>query len=115
MNNYILINRTYAETTPESVEVGDFSDKGFIEEKQKVTFTELVDLMMEHTNPSQSPHDGNTNVWYSTNGFSFGNSIDREESIHYHHDNTPNAAKYWRLARRYADFKLNVRNMLTPV
>ena len=41
MNNFIIISRTYSETTPESAENGEFSDHGFITEKQEVSFYEL--------------------------------------------------------------------------
>lgn len=105
MNNFILISRTYAETTPESVEIGDFSDHGFISEREEVTFTELVELMKIHMHPSSSPNNGSVNVWYST-GFSTSNfrtGTEREESLHFHHENAPNAAKYWKLARKFAN------------
>jgi hypothetical protein len=107
MNNFILISQTYSEPTPESCENGDFSDTGFIDECKRVTFTELVDLMGEHMHPSQSPNDGNTNVWYSTDMYTknYYKGIEREESIHYHRNNTVNAAKYWKLARIIADQK----------
>lgn len=108
MNNFIIISRTYAETTPESAEIGDFSDTGFIDDRAEVTFSELVTLMKEHYQASSSPNDGSTNVWYST-GFYTSNyrtSTEREESIHYHHENTPNAAKYWKLAAKAAGLKI---------
>lgn len=104
MNNFILITRTYAETDPESVESGEFSDTGLIAEKEAVTFRELVDLMHAHHHASQYPNNGETHVWYSTDFFTdnFVYGIDREESIHFHIDNTENAAKYWRLAAKFA-------------
>ena len=107
MNNFILINRTFTETTPESAEEGDFSDIGFITENEKVTFSELVKLMKEHVHPSQSPHDGGTNVWYYCSSFTsdYKTGTDREESIHYSRLNTPNAAKYWKLAHKFATLK----------
>lgn len=104
MNNYILINRTYAETTPESCAEGDFSDTGFISECEAVSFRELVELMKGHSNPSNTPNDG-INVWYSTHWYTkdYATNTTREESIHLHHINTPNAAKYWKWARIAAD------------
>ena len=104
MNNFILINRTYAETTPESAEIGDYSDSGFIEQDQKVTFKELVELMRDYPNPSASPHDGSTDVWFSTYWFvtDYRTNTDREESLHYSHNNTPNCAKYWKAACKAA-------------
>lgn len=104
-NNFIIISRTYAETTPESAEIGDFSKKGFIAKKEKVTFSQLVALMKDHTHPSQCPNDGNINVWYSSSWHTtdYNKGTQREESLHFHRQNTSNASKYWKLARKYAD------------
>jgi hypothetical protein len=117
MNNYILITRTYCESTPESSEIGDFSDIGFIDDRQQVTFTQLVDLMINHNKPTASGNPAvkpTANMWYSTSWFTkcFRTGTDRKESIHFHHENTPNAAKYWRLARKYADSKLQVKQLI---
>lgn len=107
MTNFILISRTFAEATPESSEFGDFSKTGFISEQEEVSFSELVKLMREHYQPSQSPHDDNVNVWYSTGFFTsdYTTGTDREECIHFSRDNAPNVAKYWKLARIFADKK----------
>jgi len=105
MNNYILINRTFAETTPESLEIGDFSNIGMIEKNVKVTFTELIRLMQEHNLPSCSPDNfNNPHTWYSTDFYTkcYVTGTEREESIHYSIDNTPNALKYWYKAAKYA-------------
>src|SRR6478735_8653132 len=100
MNNYILISKTFATITPESAEIGDFDDMGFITECEQVTFRELVDLMIEFREPSQSPNDFNTHVWYSSHYTSnYGTGEEREDSLHFHRDNTNNAAKYWKYAR----------------
>ncbi len=107
MNNYILISRTFAEITPESCADSDFSDHGFIDEKQECTFSELVTLMREHNIPSCSPNDYGVNVWYSTDFYTtdYSTGTNREESIHFHRDNTPNAAKYWKWAAIIANKK----------
>lgn len=104
MTNYILISRTFCEATPESCENGDFSKTRFIARRIKVTFTELVDLMKEHTIPSQSPHNGNIDVSFSTDWFTsnYTTYTTREESIHFHRQNASNAAKYWKLAAKAA-------------
>lgn len=110
MNNYIIISKTFSECTPESAEESDFSDSGFISEYEEVSFSELVSLMKEHYQPSCSPDDGNTHTWYST-GFNmedYSTCTEREECIHFHRDNTVNAAKYWKLARIAAN-KQNAR------
>jgi len=105
MNNYIIINRTYCEITPESCENSDFSDTGFIEENQQVTFRELVDLMISHTISSRMPKSYNIKEWYSTDFFTedYSTGTQREESVHFAEGNTPNAAKYWKYARIAAD------------
>ena len=108
MNNYIIINRTFAETTPESCEQSDFSDTGFISEGEQVTFIELIDLMKEHNHASCSPDNlDNLHTWYSTDFYTsdYGTCTEREESIHFSKDNTENAAKYWFLARKVAASK----------
>jgi len=104
MNNYIIISRTFVEITPDSAEVGEFSDNGFIDERVEVTFAELVDLMSEHYQPSCLPNDGGTDVWYSTDMYvsDYSDGTSRQESIHYHKHNTPNIAKYWKMAARAA-------------
>jgi hypothetical protein len=113
MNNFIIINRTFCETTPESSEHGYFSKKGFISRRQKVTFRELVNLMKEHDKPSESPNNYNSlHTWYSTPFYTsdYGKGIEREESIHFHRNNTPNAAKYWFLAAKIANKAALVHN-----
>ncbi|MES2727567.1 MAG: hypothetical protein V4643_10735 [Bacteroidota bacterium] len=104
MNNFIIISRTFSEITPESAEIGDFSDNGFIDLRQEVTFTELVVLMRTHNNPSctitANNYTVNTGIWFSTDFYinDYSTCTSREESIHFHSDNTHNAAKYWKLA-----------------
>ncbi len=114
MTNYILINRTYAETIPESAEIGDFSDTGLIEQDQQVTFKELVELMRDYYNASQSPHNGSTDVWFSTswNVTNYRTGTSREVSMHYSQNNTPNCAKYWRLAHKAAQLIQQRRNKI---
>jgi hypothetical protein len=105
MNNFILISRTFTEVTPESSEQGDFSDSGFITEKEEVSFSELVSLMKEHNDCSSYPNYYNTDNWYSCHSFTsdYRTGTERTESIHFHRDNTINAAKYWKYARIAAD------------
>lgn len=99
----ILISITFQETTEESSEDGEFSDSGFIREREEVTLNELVSLMKDYPNPSQRPNNGSTDVWYCSNP-----DIDMEygtetvECLHYHRDNSENAAKYWKYAAKKA-------------
>lgn len=103
MNNFILVNKTFTEISEESAEHGDFSESGFISENEQVSFRELVELMSEFTEASQNPNNGNTHVWLST-GYqtNFSTGDEREECLHFSRDNSPNAAKYWRLAMKFA-------------
>lgn len=108
MNNFILVNKTFVETTPESVAEGELSDLGMYEQDLQVTFSELVNLLKEHSNPSQSPNDGSIYVWYA-NDFHVTNyrtGTERQEAIHFSSRNTPNAAKYWKLAARIAHLSI---------
>lgn len=107
MNNCILINQTFVNVTYESADNGDYSDSGFIAEKLEVSFRELVQLMKDHCHPSQSPNNGSTDIWYSSDfhTINFKTGEEQETAIHYYTENTPNAAKYWRLARKFADKK----------
>lgn len=104
MNNYILIDRTYAETTPESSEKGDFSDIGYIEQEQQVTFRQLVEFMRDYSHPSQWPHDGGIDVSFSTSWYvkDYRTGTNRGDTIHYSRNNTPNCEKYWKLAYKAA-------------
>lgn len=104
MNNYILISKTFAEISPESAQDGDFSKTGFISTKEKVSFSELVRLLREFPHPSCSPNDGSIHTWYSSGFYTsdYSKGIEREECIHYHRQNTPNAEKYWKLAAKFA-------------
>ena len=103
MNNFILVNKTFTEISEESAEHGDFSDSGFLSENESVTFRELVELMSEFRQPSQSPNDGSTRVSLSTGyDMDYMTGDSREESLHYSEDNSSNAAKYWKLAMKFA-------------
>ena len=100
----ILVNRCYAETTPESVEDGEFSDTGTISENEEMTFRELVRAMQEHSQCSCYPASGSTHEWLFT-GFSttdFRTGTERDESLHYSRQNPPAMAKYWRKAMCFA-------------
>lgn len=106
MNNYIIIFKTFAETSSEIVENGDFSEIGVLSLKQKVTFKQLVDLMREYYQPSLNPNNMSTEIKYSTGFYKPAYSPEktyRKESISFHSENTENAAKYWKWARLAAN------------
>lgn len=108
MQNYIIISRTFAETTPESIEDGDYSETGFISEHEEVSFRELVKLMKQHHHPSKFPNDGGTGVWYSTEFETedYATGTERQESIHFDPENAENVAKYWKWAAKFAGHKI---------
>ena len=112
MNNFIIISKTFCEVTPESAEESDFSDHGFIEEREEVSFTELVELMEKHYNSSTCPDNYSIHNWYSTDMEieDYYTGTQREESIHFHTENTINAAKYWKYARIAANNNIIKRN-----
>jgi hypothetical protein len=99
----ILVSFTYDEITPESAEESDFSDSGFISEREELTFRELVDKFREFSQPSSSgPVD--SHVWFSSGWHTtdFRTGTEREESMHFHRDNPPHFEKYWIKAADYA-------------
>ena len=78
----IVLSRTFSESTPESVEHGDFSDTGFICEGDTYDMVELVDMVAEHSQHSSSEVDHNTWTscdWYTT---CYKTGTEREESLH---------------------------------
>jgi hypothetical protein len=100
MANLIKISKTFTEFNPDTAENGDFSDHGFIEEMEEVTFIELLELMRRHPFPSQCPYMGQITASLSS-GYeitNFRTGTQRETSIHYHKDNEKPNAHYWELA-----------------
>lgn len=98
----ILVHRCFQEVDEESAEHGDSSDSGFIVENEPYGFRELVDALRTHSEPSSYPSTGETHEWFTqecgeTRDF-IENGTSRQESIHYSRDNSPRAARYWRLA-----------------
>lgn len=101
----ILISRTFAVISPDSAEVGEYFDHGFLAEREEVTFRELVDYMREHPSPSCYPwRRDDRNASFSTDFeiCSYGRGWYRETSIHFHRDNTDTDYKYWVWAREIA-------------
>ena len=100
----LLISRTYAETTPESAEDGDFSDTGFVYEDTEFTFRELVRELRDCQHLSES-HPGDCATVWACTGFETVNyytGTEREESIHFSRSNSPRMLKYWRKALKAA-------------
>lgn len=100
----ILIHKTFCEVTPESAEIGDFSDSGFVWKNEPMTFKELVDLLENYKNASCFPIDTSIYTWFS-NDFQikwFNDcTLERQESVHYSKDNPSKNVKYWVKAIKY--------------
>jgi hypothetical protein len=102
----IIISRTYAMISPESAELGDFCETGFICDREEVDFRELVDLMREHPHGSSSPwRKDDRHAWFSSGFYvyDYRNMLERETSIHFHEENSESAYKYWVWARIIAN------------
>ena len=98
----ILINKCFAECTPESAEYGETSDCGMTLENGEYSFKELILELLNY--PQSSCSQGiNTSTWFST-GFrieDYATGTECEESLHYSQDNHARSAKYWNKAIRY--------------
>jgi len=102
----ILVSRTYSEITPESSADGDFSDQGFIHEKEPFTFRDLVSTLRRDgfTHSSCYPPRGGAFEWAQT-PFSvtdYGTMTERQECLHFSRSNPPQKLKYWQKAFRAA-------------
>lgn len=81
----IAFSRTFARTTPESIDAGDFSETGFLE-KGKCSFRELMDMLEEHTEASTYPlrESSLQHTWFS-DGFNvvcYTTGTEQENSLH---------------------------------
>jgi len=109
MQNYILVSRTYAETTPESAEQGSFSAIGFITDCEVLSFRELVYLLRDHVHPSESG-EPSVHTWFTGDEYvtDYRTCTNRQESVHFHSDNNVHAGRYWVLACKIAHAKRNL-------
>ncbi|MGI0025130.1 MAG: hypothetical protein ACREA4_08305 [Nitrososphaera sp.] len=104
MTKGILVSCTYQIVTPESAADGDFAETGFEWENREFIFRELVDLLSECYEWSNSaPY--NEATWgcvepYTSN---YETGEERSESYHYSRDNEARMAKYWRKAIEYVE------------
>ena len=70
---------------------------------EDIGFRDLVEEMRRFTYPSTSHPSGSIYEWLMTNpepDYRTGDVI--HESLHFHHENQPRAAKYWRKAMKAA-------------
>jgi hypothetical protein len=77
-------------------------------ETRWVSFSELISLMYQYTQPSCSPARGQTYEWlsaYPEQDYRTGEWTER--SIHFSLHNAPRYAKYWRHAMRAAGIVKN--------
>ena len=109
MQNYILVSRTYADTTPESAEQGEFSATGFITDCEVLSFRELVDLLRDHVHPSESG-EASVHTWFTGSDYvvDYRTGTNRQESVHFHRDNNVHVSRYWVLACKIAHAKRNL-------
>lgn len=98
-----MIRVSFVETTypaPTADDEADYCPDGDSQvREEELTFGELVCRMYEYTHTSSSPAQGTTREWVSAEpeqDYRTGNFIER--SMHYHHENHPRYAKYWRIA-----------------
>lgn len=102
-----MIRVSFVETTypaPTADDEADYCPDGDSQVREDtLTFGELVCRMHEYSRSSCSPARGATYEWVSTEpeqDYRTGDYIER--SMHYHHENPPACAKYWRIAMRAA-------------
>ena len=98
----IVISETYEIVTEESAENGDFSDSGFINTWEEISFRDLVEKMRNFPNASSSGAV-NCRTWFTSHGeIDYRTGETETRSIHFHHDNSPRLEKYWRKAAAMA-------------
>ena len=90
----ILISKTYEETTPESAEIGEFSDSGFDWEDEPYTFKELIEELKNYDYADNWATVDCGIIDYDTLTY-------RTENLHYSHLNNPRSRKYWDKAINY--------------
>jgi hypothetical protein len=99
----VLVSMTY-EIAPADCRDEDDLRTGFEFQGRAVTFSELVELMQDHPEPSCSPcRYADQFVWFTSypeQDYRTGET--RTTSIHFDKSNPPRKAKYWNLAARAA-------------
>jgi hypothetical protein len=95
-----MISKTFTEVTPESAEECDFSDSGFIYERQSFKFRELVDELEAISHASCSaPVTIHTYVTESAGITDYRTCVETEYCYHFADD--PKKVKYWQKAVNY--------------
>jgi hypothetical protein len=104
MNKMIIVSKTYATTTHESVENGDFEETGFVYQDEILTFHELIkEINSEHyCHLSSYPCNDPTNIWITCESFTsnYKTGEEKEYSLHFTAKN-PKDWKYWKKALKY--------------
>ena len=94
----IIISETYEIITEESAAIGDFSDSGFINTWEEISFRDLVKKMRDYPNASSSGAV-NCRTWFTSHGkIDYRTGETETRSIHFHAANSPRLEKYWRKA-----------------
>ena len=102
----ILIRKTYATSSLESVESGDYEETGISWENEECSFSELVNII-RGLEPSQSPIVNPVFVWFTEYGdIDYKTGEETSYSYHFSRDNKPRTLKYWIKAIKAAGFKI---------
>jgi len=85
-NEVFTVSRTYAETTPESVAFGVFSDTGFVYKNEKMTLKEVIRELESNYmyEPSCYPANEENRFWFSSEftAVCYKTGTERQESLH---------------------------------
>jgi hypothetical protein len=98
----IILSKTFAETTPEFSEHGDFSDSGFEWQDVEYTFKELID---ELKNNNYYIRQLDRTISSDFEIECYRTMTQRQYSLHYSRDNNERSAKYWKKALEYVSGK----------
>lgn len=100
----IIVSKTYATTTPESVENGDFEETGFVYQDEILTFHELIkEINSEHyCHLSSYPVTEVENIWISSEFYisNYKTGEEKQYSLHFTAKNKKDW-KYWKKALKY--------------
>jgi pantothenate synthetase len=98
-----LVSRCYTTITPESAEIGDFDDNGYVFEDRFMTLRELVEELQDCTEVSSMPLTRETSgsAWAMT-GYSiedYETMEERQESVHFRNldGSSVDADRAWRV------------------
>jgi hypothetical protein len=99
----LLITKTFETVTPESAEIGDFEECGFIFEDVEMSFSDLIsELQSEGYCHLSNSGDITDTTWITTEAIQdrdyFEKGHETSYSLHLSVNNKPSAEKYWKWA-----------------